>query len=176
MAKSSPVAKIPPRRKREPLTRSQMMARIPSKNTKPELLTRSAVHALGLRFRIHVSDLPGKPDLANKKKKWAIFVHGCFWHSHRRCKLASSPKSNTGYWTPKLSSNRERDQEKMRALRALDFRVLILWECQVRNRACLAKALAEFFPQVAIQHKRQERHSVPSGCRHKHQKSTEPPA
>lgn len=149
MAKSSLVAKIPPRRKREPLTRSQMMARIRSKNTKPEVLTRSAVHALGLRFRNHVSDLPGKPDLANKKK-WAIFVHGCFWHSHRGCRLASSPKSNTGYWTPKLSVNRERDKQNLRALRALGFRVLVVWECQVRNSAHLAKALAGFFPREAI--------------------------
>lgn len=156
MPKSSPVAKIPPRQKREPLTRSQMMARIPSKNTKPELLTRSAVHALGLRFRNHVSDLPGKPDLANKKKKWAIFVHGCFWHSHSGCKLASSPKSNMGYWTTKLSVNCTRDQEKMRALHAMGFRVLIVWECQVHNRAPLAKTLAEFFPRVATQHNRQE--------------------
>jgi DNA mismatch endonuclease Vsr len=84
-------AAIPPRRKREPLTRSQMMARIRSKNTKPKVLTRSAVQALGLRFRNHVDDLPGKPDLANKTRKWAIFVHGCFWHSHAGCRLASSP-------------------------------------------------------------------------------------
>lgn len=150
MAKSSPLAKIPPRRKREPLTRSQMMSRIRSQNTRPEVLTRAAVHLMGLRFRNHVDDLPGKPDLANKKRKWAIFVHGCFWHSHSGCKLASLPKSNTDYWIPKLSRNRERDKQKIAALRTLGFRVLTIWECQVRNGAGLATALNEFFPQVIL--------------------------
>ena len=132
-----------------PLTRSQIMSRIRSKDTVPEILTRSAVHALGIRFRTHASDLPGKPDLANKKRKWAIFVHGCFWHSHDGCKLASSPKSNTGYWMPKLMRNRERDKEKTAVLRALGYRVLVVWECQARKSAHLAEVLAEFFPCTA---------------------------
>ena len=145
MAKSPTIAGIPPRRKREPLTRSQQMARIRSKNTSPELLTRSAVHALGLRFRKHVDDLPGKPDLANKTRKWAIFVHGCFWHSHGGCRLASSPKSNTGYWTKKLASNKKRDAINVVALEQRGFRVLIVWECEVRQRARLQEVLANFF-------------------------------
>lgn len=139
------VAKIPPRRKREPLTRSQIMARIRSKNTRPEVLTRSAVHALGLRFRNHVEDLPGKPDLANKSRRWAIFVHGCFWHSHSGCRLASSPKSNTGYWTEKLARNQTRDEDKIAALKAQGFRVLIIWECEVRDGAQLRQAVHAFF-------------------------------
>ena len=125
------------------------MSRIRSQNTRPEILTRAAVHALGLRFRNHVEDLPGKPDLANKKRKWAIFVHGCFWHSHKGCKLASSPKSNTGYWAPKLSRNQERDIEKISALRSKGFRVLVVWECDVRDGVSLAKVLDEFFPKSA---------------------------
>ena len=145
MAKSSPVARIPPRRKRDPLTRSQMMARIRSKNTKPEVLTRSAVQALGLRFRNHVDGLPGKPDLANKTRKWAIFVHGCFWHSHAGCRLASSPKSNTGYWTDKLARNKSRDADKIAALEARGFRVLVVWECDVRDGARLKEELTAFF-------------------------------
>jgi len=84
------------------------------------------VHALGIRFRKHVGSLPGKPDLANKTAKWAIFVHGCFWHSHRGCKLASDPKSNRGYWVKKLRRNRRRDMAKIAALRADGFRVLIV--------------------------------------------------
>lgn len=139
------VAKIPPRRTREPLTRSQIMARIRSKNTRPEILTRSAVHALGLRFRNHVEDLPGKPDLANKSRRWAIFVHGCFWHSHSGCRLASSPKSNTGYWTEKLARNQTRDEDKIAALKAQGFRVLIIWECEVRDGAQLRQAVHAFF-------------------------------
>lgn len=121
------------------------MARIRSKDTRPEVLTRAAVRALGLRFRNHVTDLPGKPDLANKTGKWAIFVHGCFWHSHSGCKLASSPKTNLGYWTEKLSRNQARDAEKVEALRALEFRVLVIWECDVRDGLRFRKALERFF-------------------------------
>jgi DNA mismatch endonuclease (patch repair protein) len=137
--------KIAPRRLREPLTRSQMMGRIRSKNTLPEIRTRSAVHALGLRFRVHVVDLPGKPDLANKTHRWAIFVHGCFWHSHEGCKLASSPKSNKAYWAPKLEKNRKRDAEKIAELNAIGYRVLVLWECDVREGGPLIHKLRQFF-------------------------------
>jgi DNA mismatch endonuclease (patch repair protein) len=100
---------------------------------------------MGLRFRNHVSDLPGKPDLANKKQKWAIFVHGCFWHSHPGCRLASSPKSNTSYWVPKLARNKARDADKMAALETRGFRVLVLWECDVRAGERLKDALSAFF-------------------------------
>lgn len=151
MAKSKPstVEKIPPRRKREPLTRSQIMARIRSKNTRPEVLTRSAVHALGIRFRNHVDDLSGKPDLANKTRKWAIFVHGCFWHSHEGCQLASSPKTNTGYWGEKLARTKARDAEKIAALKLQGYRVLVVWECDVRNGARLWRVLESFFAPAA---------------------------
>jgi DNA mismatch endonuclease (patch repair protein) len=102
---------------------------------------------MGLRFRNHVDDLPGKPDLANKSRRWAIFVHGCFWHSHPGCRLASSPKSNTGYWTDKLARNKARDADKIAALEAQGFRVLIVWECDVRNGERLREALAAFFSE-----------------------------
>jgi DNA mismatch endonuclease (patch repair protein) len=142
---SADLPKILPRRNRQPLTRSQMMARIRSENTRPEILTRAAVHALGFRFRKHVSSLPGKPDLANKTRRWAIFVHGCFWHSHRGCKLASDPKSNRQYWGEKLKRNKARDADKIATLRALGFKVLVVWECDVRDGSRLNKALWEFF-------------------------------
>ncbi len=100
-----------------------------------------------MRFRKHVARLPGKPDLANTKRKWAIFVHGCFWHSHGGCKLASNPKSNRGYWIEKLRRNRERDHRKIAALRALGFSVLVVWECDVRNGSRLQHALRQFFQQ-----------------------------
>lgn len=141
----APLPKILPRRKRAPLTRSQMMARIRSRDTKPEILTRAAVHALGLRFRKHVASLPGKPDLANKHHKWAIFVHGCFWHSHDGCRLASDPKSNRKYWVEKLERNRLRDGSKIAALRGGGFDVLVVWECEVRDGAKLQGALRKFF-------------------------------
>lgn len=130
---------------REPLTRSQMMARIRSKNTKPEVRVRSALHALGLRFRNHVGDLPGRPDIANKTHKWAIFVHGCFWHSHAGCRLASSPKSNVGYWAEKLARNQARDTEKIAALESYGYHVLVVWECDARDDNRLRRELEAFF-------------------------------
>jgi DNA mismatch endonuclease, patch repair protein len=140
-----PVEEIAPRRLRKPLTRSQMMARIRSKNTLPEVRTRSAVHALGRRFRIHTDDLPGKPDLANKARRWAIFVHGCFWHSHEGCQLASKPRSNTDYWSAKLSRNQQRDALHQQALRDLGYQVLTVWECETRDETKLSKVIADFF-------------------------------
>jgi DNA mismatch endonuclease (patch repair protein) len=146
-ARSTKLSRIAPRRWRPPLTRSEIMGRIRSKDTKPEVRTRSAVHALGRRFRIHVADLPGKPDLANKARRWAIFVHGCFWHSHENCQLASKPRSNTGYWSDKLARNRARDAAHEQALRELGFDVLSVWECETRNEARLREVLAGFFGQ-----------------------------
>ncbi|MDX8464922.1 DNA mismatch endonuclease Vsr [Mesorhizobium sp. VK23B] len=139
------VEKIPPRRLRDPLTRSQIMGRIRSKDTRPEMRTRSAVHALGIRFRVHVADLPGKPDLANKARRWAIFVHGCFWHSHDGCQMASKPQSNTGYWYAKLQRNRERDALHQQALRDLGYQVHTVWECATRNEESLRETVAAFF-------------------------------
>jgi len=127
------VPEIPPRRKRRPLTRSEIMARIRSKNTAPEMRVRSAVHAVGIRFRKHANDLPGKPDLANRRRRWVIFVHGCFWHSHAGCRLASKPRSNAAYWEPKLKGNMDRDRQKLLDLERLGYRVFIIWECDTRN-------------------------------------------
>jgi len=139
------LGRIAPRRLRSPLTRSEMMGRIRSKNTNPEVKTRSAVNALGRRFRIHVADLPGKPDLANKARRWAIFVHGCFWHSHENCALASKPRSNTDYWSDKLARNQARDAAHERALLELRFDVLTVWECETRDGARLEEVLTSFF-------------------------------
>jgi DNA mismatch endonuclease (patch repair protein) len=98
-----------------------------------------------VRFRNHVTDLPGNPDLANKTRKWAIFVHGCFWHSHAGCALASKPKSNTSYWAQKLRGNRRRDRVKIARLKAAGYRVLVLWECHVREGRRLRAVVAAFF-------------------------------
>jgi DNA mismatch endonuclease (patch repair protein) len=140
--------KIAPRSLREPLTRSEMMGRIRSTDTKPEVRTRSAVHALGQRFRIHVADLPGKPDLANKTRRWAMFVHGCFWHGHEGCRLASKPHSNTSYWSGKLVRNQARDAAHQQALHELGYDVLTVWECDTRNAARLSEIIAAFFDRL----------------------------
>jgi DNA mismatch endonuclease (patch repair protein) len=121
------------------------MARIRSKDTRPEILARAAVHALGVHFRTHVTSLPGKPDLANKARRWAIFVHGCFWHSHTGCALASKPRTNKSYWTPKLQGYMTRDRARIRGLRAAGYRVLIVWECDARDGSRMRDALKRFF-------------------------------
>lgn len=142
-----------------------MMGRIRSMNTKPERLVRSGVQALGIRFRNDVRPLPGRPDLANRRKKWAIFVHGCFWHSHATCRLASSPRSNTGYWSAKLSRNRERDAANIQQLTNMGYRVLVVWECETRRSATLELALSRFFAKELIPLKNKTEFSFFNGGR-----------
>jgi DNA mismatch endonuclease, patch repair protein len=119
------------------------MARIRSFDTQPELAVRRALHAMGFRFRLHRRDLPGRPDLILPRHKLAIFVHGCFWHQHAGCRLASSPKSRQSYWTPKLAGNVERDQRNAASLRLSGWRVETVWECDARKPETLATRLAE---------------------------------
>jgi DNA mismatch endonuclease (patch repair protein) len=108
-----------------------------------QVKTRSAVHARPTR--IHVAVLPGKPDLANKARRWAIFVHGCFWRSHDNRALASKPGSNTDYWSDKLARNQARDAAHEQALLDLGFDVLTVWECETRDGARLEEVLTSFF-------------------------------
>jgi DNA mismatch endonuclease (patch repair protein) len=110
--------------------RSAMMSRIRSKNTKPEMLVRKALHRLGFRFRLHLRDLPGSPDIVLPKYGTVIQVKGCFWHSHT-CRDGRLPKSNRVYWVPKLLRNRERDKSNERKLRRLGWSVRNLWECRI---------------------------------------------
>jgi len=113
--------------------RSKMMSRIRTKNTKPEILVRKALHARGYRFRLHREGLPGKPDIVLPKFKTVIFVHGCFWHMHKDCKLARIPSTRKGFWTAKLQANAIRDISTHHKLLALGWRVLTIWECYLRS-------------------------------------------
>ncbi|MHB0927045.1 MAG: very short patch repair endonuclease, partial [Gallionellaceae bacterium] len=97
-------------------------------------LVRKYLHGRGLRFRLHAKNLPVKPDLVFPKYKAVVFVHGCFWHQHPRCKLATMPASNVEFWKQKLGANRERDQRNKRMLKALGWSVLTVWECQLDDR------------------------------------------
>ena len=115
-------------------TRSRMMSGIQGKNTKPELMVRKYLHGRGLRFRLHARELPGKPDLVFPMYKAVVFVHGCFWHSHPRCRFAVVPASNVEFWKQKLDANRMRDQRDETRLKALGWRVLTVWECQLEER------------------------------------------
>ena len=114
------------------LTRTEMMRRIKAVDTAPELVVRRLLYSLGYRFRLHRADIPGKPDIVFPSKKRIIFVHGCFWHQHS-CKLGRVPKGNQSYWIPKLLRNVLRDKDVRRRLKTLGWRVLAVWECQVKK-------------------------------------------
>ena len=110
-----------------------MMRAIKSKDTKPELAVRRVLHAMGYRFRLHTEDLPGRPDIVFRARKKAIFVHGCFWHRHPGCRYSTMPKTRTSFWEKKFEANVTRDRRVIESLVAEGWRVLVVWECQVRN-------------------------------------------
>lgn len=114
-----------------PEKRSQMMSGIRAKNTRPEMIVRRALHARGFRYRIHVKDLPGKPDLVFPRYKSVLFIHGCFWHGHN-CHLFKMPGTHTEFWQAKIQKNRENDAKAKAALATLGWRVLEIWECELR--------------------------------------------
>lgn len=116
-------------------TRSRMMAGIRAKDTRPEMIVRKALHRLGLRYRLHVKTLPGKPDLVFSKYWVALFVHGCFWHRHNECRFAYIPKTNREFWVNKFDLNQKRDNFVFEQLHALGWRVLIVWECQIKTQS-----------------------------------------
>ncbi len=114
-----------------PEKRSAVMRAVKSKDTKPELRLRRALHALGFRYRLNVKDLPGKPDLVFPRHKTILFVHGCFWHGHDCKRGRRVPKSNADYWREKIRKNRMRDRKNKKALEALGWRVITVWECEI---------------------------------------------
>lgn len=116
------------------------MARIKSKDSKPEIIVRRLIHSLGYRFRLHRKDLPGKPDLVFPKYEAVIFVHGCFWHQHPdpACKDAVLPKSRPEYWLPKLQRNQDRDAVSIKMLQEKGWRVMVIWECDTKDLEKLA--------------------------------------
>lgn len=116
-----------------PEKRSIMMAGIRAKDTKPELTVRKALYAAGFRFRLHNKKLPGTPDIVLAKHRVAIFVHGCFWHLHRNCKLSKIPATRTEMWSHKLKANATKDAQVTYQLLALGWRVLVVWECHIRS-------------------------------------------
>ena len=121
--------------------RSWNMSRIKGKDTKPELIVRSMLHRMGYRFRLHRKDLPGKPDIVLPKYRTVIFVHGCFWHRHKRCKYAYNPKSRVEFWQNKFAGTIERDKRHRRQLKTLGWKVLVIWECQIKKLKTLGNKL-----------------------------------
>ena len=114
--------------------RSEVMSLIRSKNTKPEKIVRSMLYYMGLRFRRHRRDLPGRPDIVLPKYGLAIFVHGCFWHFHQGCRDGKIPQSNQDYWEPKLKRNVKRDKDSLAALKDAGWNTLVIWECEVKKQ------------------------------------------
>ncbi|MBI1393667.1 MAG: DNA mismatch endonuclease Vsr [Alphaproteobacteria bacterium] len=125
-------------------TRSRIMRAVKSSNTGPERALRRALHARGFRFRLNDASLPGAPDIVLPRWRAVIFVHGCFWHRHDCPRGARTPATNVDYWTRKLSRNAERDRENAKALRALGWRVRIVWECELKPIDGAANAAARW--------------------------------
>ncbi|MCZ7652958.1 MAG: very short patch repair endonuclease [Thermoanaerobaculia bacterium] len=115
-------------------------------DTGPERAVRRVLARLGHRFRLANSDLPGSPDIANRSKRWAVFVHGCFWHRHAECPRATVPKRNRVWWEAKFRDNQQRDTRKAQALQSAGYRVVIVWECETRDVNALERKLARAFP------------------------------
>lgn len=131
---------------RSPEQRRRIMQAVKSKDTKPEWIVRHLLHRLGYRYRLHVRDLPGKPDIVFTRRKKAIFVHGCFWHNHG-CRIGQPPKSRPEYWLPKLEANKARDAAKEAELKELGWSVLVLWQCEIKDLPSLESRLRQFLGQ-----------------------------
>ena len=133
-------------------TRSRMMAGIRSKDTKAEMVVRRYLHRFGFRFRLHVSKLPGKPDIVLSKHRAVIFVQGCFWHRHSNCRYATTPSSNVEKWTEKFAANITRDARNIAALRGSGWRVFLIWECGLRREP--VEEVLEWLPGALLNRRR----------------------
>ena len=132
-----------------PAGRSERMRRIPSANTAPEIKVRKALHKLGFRYRLQGKKLPGRPDLVLPRHRAVVFVHGCFWHRHGNCKVASTPKSNTEFWKEKFDRNVARDARVARELENLGWRVFVVWECELGSAARSAETILKLATEIA---------------------------
>lgn len=131
-----------------PEQRSRCMAAVKGKNTKPEMIVRKYLFSRGLCFRVQVRKLPGNPDIVLPKYKTVIFVNGCFWHGHEGCKYFRLPKSNVEFWKEKIERNIERDKESMQALLDLGWKVIRVWECELRNKANREETLNKIYNSI----------------------------
>ena len=125
-----------------PERRSWNMSRIGSRDTKPELVVRSALHRMGYRFRLHRKDLPGTPDIVLPRHGTVIFVHGCFWHRHKGCSACYTPKTRIEFWKKKFRDNIKRDRRDTKLLRQQGWKVFVVWECETRSDGKLQKLIA----------------------------------
>ena len=126
--------------------RKKCMTKITSRNTKPEKLVRRALTEKGIRYRLHVKKLPGKPDIVISKIKKVIFINGCFWHQHKNCKYSVKPKTNKSYWTPKLERNMQKQKNDIKQLKAEGWNVNVLWECQLKSNKLVNQKVSRILP------------------------------
>jgi DNA mismatch endonuclease (patch repair protein) len=134
---------------RSPDQRRRIMQAVKSKDTRPEMLVRRMLHAMGYRYTLHRKDLPGKPDIVFPSRRKVIFVHGCFWHAHG-CAKGQPPKSRLDYWLPKLERNVYRDRTKIEQLESNGWRVLVVWQCETKDQDALARRLSGFVDESEI--------------------------
>ncbi|WP_426991856.1 very short patch repair endonuclease [Methylomonas sp. CM2] len=120
------------------------MSRVRNKDSIPEMKLRRMIHKMGYRYRLHVSGLPGTPDLVFPRRRAVIFMHGCFWHRHLDCRLARLPKSKLDFWIGKLEANRQRDQSNQQRLLQLGWRVMVVWECEMADIETVSSRVKEF--------------------------------
>lgn len=132
----------------DPKRRSAIMSRVGSKDTKPEMLVRRRLHALGYRYRLHRKDLPGTPDLVFPSKRKALFVHGCYWHGHE-CKWGRLPKSNVEFWHRKIQANRTRDLRNLAHLKELGWETHVVWQCELKKEDNAINEIVEFLSENA---------------------------
>lgn len=128
--------------------RREMMSAICSKDTVPELRVRRALWRHGIRYRLHATDLPGKPDVVLRSRRIAIFVHGCLWHLHEDCKLVRVPRSRPEYWPAKLTRNKTRDQRNIEELRSRGWTVHVIWECETLDQQRLDARLTQLLAAI----------------------------
>jgi DNA mismatch endonuclease (patch repair protein) len=120
------------------------MRAVKSRDTRPELIVRRLAHSMGYRYRLHRTDLPGKPDMVFPARKAVIFTHGCFWHGHKCKRGARAPKRNADYWAAKIARNKKRDRDTLKQLKAAGWRTLVIWECELRSAEQLSNRLKRY--------------------------------
>lgn len=124
--------------------RSSIMSNIRSKNTSPEIQVRKLIFSMGYRYRLHRKDLPGCPDIVFPGRKKVIFIHGCFWHGHQNCKASTLPETHKEFWKNKINSNQERDGKNINELENLNWKVLVVWQCEIKNISYIAEKINSF--------------------------------
>lgn len=127
---------------------SKRMAAVRQSGTRPELVVRVVARGLGIRFSTDNDDLEGSPDLANRHRRFAVFVHGCFWHRHANCSKCTTPKSNVAFWSDKFARNQARDRAALSALRRRGYRPIVIWECQTRNSASISRRISAWLAKL----------------------------